>query len=48
MKRGIKKICVNILKDLGAIFIYILFLLAIGVITNIAIGITINEYIIAT
>ena len=48
MKTKIKKICFGILKDLGVLAIFLLFILAIGIATNIAMGITINEYIIAT
>ena len=48
MKRGIKRFFISVLRDITILCIMILFLLAIGIVTNIAMGITINEYMMAT
>ena len=48
MKRTLRKLCISILKDLGVFLVFILFLLVIGIATNIAMGITINEYMLTT
>ena len=48
MKTKVKKLCINMLKDFGVFLVFVLFLLAIGVATNILVGITIHEYLIAT
>lgn len=48
MKSKVRKLCISILKDLGVFLVFILFLLAIGIVTNIAMGITINEYMLTT
>jgi len=47
MSKKIKKICIGILKDIAFLCLVILFILAIGVVTNIAMGVTINEYMMA-
>lgn len=47
MSKKIKKICLSILKDIAFLCLVILFILAIGVVTNIAMGVTINEYMMA-
>lgn len=47
VKSKVKKLCIGILKDLGILLVLIIFLLSIGIVTNIAMGITINEYMIA-
>ena len=48
VKSKVRKLCISILKDLGVFLVFILFLLAIGIVTNIAMGITINEYMLTT
>ena len=47
VKSKVKKLCIGVLKDLGILLVFIIFLLAIGIATNIAMRITINEYMIA-
>lgn len=44
MKHTVKKICLSVLRDLAVLAIIILFIIALGVATNIAMEITINEY----
>lgn len=48
MKRGIKRFFISVLRDIAILCIMILFLLVIGIVTNITMGITINEYMMAT
>lgn len=48
MRKSVKKILLGVLKDIAILCIMILFLLVIGIVTNIAMGITINEYMMAT
>lgn len=47
MKSKVRKLLISILKDLGVFLVFILFLLAIGMVTNIATDIVITEYMIA-
>ena len=46
-KEKVKKIVTNILRDIGVLIIMCAFLVLIGVITNVAMGIVINNYMIA-
>lgn len=46
-KKKVKRIVINILKDIGVLIIMCAFLILIGVITNVAMGIAINNYMIA-
>lgn len=48
MKKSVKRFFLGVLRDVAILCVMILFLLAIGTITNIAMGITINEYMLAT
>lgn len=48
MRKSVKKILLGVLRDIAILCIMILFLLVIGIVTNIAMGITINEYMMAT
>ena len=48
MRKSVKKILLGVLRDVAILCIMILFLLVIGIVTNIAMGITINEYMMAT
>ena len=47
MKSKVKKLCIGVLKDLGILLVFIIFLLAIGMVTKIATDIVITEYMIA-
>lgn len=46
-RKKIKKIATNILRDIGVLIIMCAFLVFIGIITNVAMGIVINNYMIA-
>ena len=48
MKKSVKRFFLSVLRDVAILCVMILFLLAIGIVTNIAMGITINEYMMAT
>lgn len=48
MRKRAKRFLLGILRDVAILCIMILFLLVIGIVTNIAMGITINEYMMAT
>ena len=48
MKKSVKRFFLNVLRDVAILCVMILFLLAIGIVTNIAMGITINEYMLTT
>ena len=48
MRKRAKRFLLGILRDVAILCIMILFLLAIGIVTNIAMGITINEYMLTT
>lgn len=48
MRKSVKKILLSVLKDIAILCIMILFLLVIGIVTNVAMGITINEYMLTT
>lgn len=48
MRKSMKKFLISVLRDVAILCVMILFLLAIGTVTNIAMGITINEYMLAT
>ena len=47
MRKSVKKILLGVLRDIAILCIMILFLLAIGMVTNIATDIVITEYMIA-
>ena len=47
MRKSVKKILLGVLRDIAILCIMILFLLAIGIVTNIATDIVITEYMIA-
>lgn len=44
MKKSLKRICKNILKDLGIVLVIAIFLLAVGIITNMAMDAAITSY----
>ena len=46
-REKVKKIVTNIFRDIGVLIIMCAFLILIGVITNVAMGIAINNYMIA-
>lgn len=48
MKKSVKRFFLSVLRGLSILCVMILFLLAIGIVTNIAMGITINEYMLTT
>ena len=48
MKKSVKRFFLSVLRDVAILCVMILFLLAIGIVTNIAMGITINEYMLTT
>ena len=48
MKKSVKRFFLSVLRGVAILCIMILFLLAIGIVTNIAMGITINEYMLTT
>lgn len=47
MKKSLKRICKNILKDLGIVLVIAVFLLTVGIITNMAMDATITSYMLA-
>ena len=44
MKKKLKRMCKHILKDIGIVLIIASFLLAVGIITNMAMDATITSY----